>query len=625
MSLLLLPPEILEQILVDTVRSGAPNTVSAVAACCRSLNHLVNSIWRDLYLAIFDDPRPKIALMDSSPGIVSPAQIPYNWHDFTSRIAAANRLAAGDPACDFETLVDVLTTSAPVTPLRTLDPVPHRRLVFPPLLRELAASGNTTWLNKVLARGYPPALTKRMLAFFDPEGPECTRAEFEDTTAGKAFHKFTFLRGFIPIDPSQTSSTVEHQYATARAFARSRVYNTKYLTVERCWGPYQPIQVDPSPHLYEFRTRLSRSTLPDSDSQDAVMAQLHSAGGSRRAHVFHPSSIVLSPSLLDPDEDIDDPDYDPAADDSDEDGDNEGPHLLQFLSSRGIDFTDPRTYPTYVFPAPHRVVPDYAFLAAARFIMEANMRDKFDMESHFSSVGAASKQAAAEVGLELGEVVDAMQSLDLIRMGGAPGFWNIWRPEIPEGDDDDGKAAEPGLSDKGKGKAAQSDEVEGWDWAGVAGEWRRVVCWLDYRDLLVHNVDFSTAGFGIDDLQETIRIFPMTLRVARYSRPPRPPVGADPKALIWRLPIIHVEGESRGTDTDETSARVVEGTVRMIGDGAVRWSMTSSEAAGADPEWVTESVQVGDIGSALGIIGMWTGAEHSSTDPLGPCWAWKVA
>jgi hypothetical protein len=44
---------------------------------------------------------------------------------------------------------------------------------------------------------------------------------------------------------------------------------------------------------------------------------------------------------------------------------------------------------------------------------------------------------------------------------------------------------------------------------------------------------------------------------------------------------------------------------------------TSSEATGADPEWVTESVQVGEIGSAVGIIGLWTGAEHSSTDPLG--------
>ncbi|KAJ6626829.1 hypothetical protein B0H10DRAFT_458510 [Mycena sp. CBHHK59/15] len=142
----------------------------------------------------------------------------------------------------------------------------------------------------------------------------------------------------------------------------------------------------------------------------------------------------------------------------------------------------------------------------------------------------------------------------------------------------------------------------------------------------MHNVGEPHAtGFSTDDLQETIRIFPMTLRVARYSVPPHPPPGADPTALIWRLPVIHVEGETRGTDTDEASARVCEGTVRIIGDGAVRWSLTSSEAAGHDPEWVTESVQVGEIGSAVGLIGLWTGAEHSSTDPLGPCWAWKVA
>src|ERR1700761_5441392 len=101
---------------------------------------------------------------------------------------------------------------------------------------------------------------------------------------------------------------------------------------------------------------------------------------------------------------------------------------------------------------------------------------------------------------------------------------------------------------------------------------RRVVSWLDYRDLVAHNVgvlvpvpsasidplqvEFA-AGFGIDDVQETIRIFPMTLRIVRYSRPPRPPPGANPCALIYRLPIIHVAGESRGTDTDETLRRVV--------------------------------------------------------------------
>lgn len=466
MTLLQLPPEILEQILVETVESS-PNTVAAVAACCRSLHELVHSIWRDLYLALFDDPRPKNALKDSRPGSASPPQIAYDWHNFTSRIAVSNCLAAGDPACNLEALVDVVATAAPVSPLRTLEPVQRGRLAFPPLLRELAPSATTTWLNKVLARGYPIPLTKRMLASFDPEGLEYNRPEFEDTPAGKAFNKLAFLRGFIPLD--QSSSTVEHQHAAARAVARSRVYNTKYLMPERCWGPFQPL--DPNqPHVYTWRNRLSASTPPESDSQDADIA-LRSASSSRRAHIVHPSSIVLAPSLLDPEEDIDDPDYDPDEDDSDgdDDGHVDGHHLLHFLSSRGIDFTDDRTHPTYVFPAPHRVVPDYAFLAAARYIMEANMRDKFDMDSHFSSMGAASKQAAADVGLELSEVVDAMQSLELVRMGGAPGFWDVWRPEKPEGDDDDDT---PAPVDKGKGKATESDEVEGWDWAGVEGEWR---------------------------------------------------------------------------------------------------------------------------------------------------------
>ncbi|KAJ6604246.1 hypothetical protein DFH09DRAFT_1018232 [Mycena vulgaris] len=620
MSLLRLPPELIEQILVEAVASGDANIVAAVSACCRLLHDLVHTIWRDLFLTVFDDPRPKSALEASRLDLSSPIQPAYDWHNFTSRVAVANRLAAADPACDFETLVDVLATAAPVPPLRDLDPMLRRPIVFPPLIgiQEVPTSNNISWLDRALALGYPPQLTKRLLASFDPEGPPFSRAEFEDTPQGKAFCKLTFLRGFIPTDPQETGTSAEHQhqYATARAIARTRCYNTKYLMPERCWGPFQPL--DPTqPHVYSWRSRLTRAAPPDSDSQDADIA-IRTASSSRH-YGFHPSSIILTPSLLDPDDDIDDADYDP--DDSDaEDPHGDTPHLLHFLSSHGIDFSDNRTHPTYVFPAPHRVIPDYAFLTAARLIMEENMREKFGMEVLFNTTGSPSQLAAVDVGLELHEVVDAMQSLNLVRMGGAPGFWDVWRPEKLEGDDEDDEAPAP--VDKGKTKAT---EVDGWDWAGVEGEWRRVVCWLDYRDLLMHNVDINTAGFGLDELQETIRIFPMTLRVTGYSPPPRAPPGADPTALIWRLPVIHVAGESRGTDQDEAAGRVVEGTVRMIGDGAVRWSMTSSEAAGSDPEWVTESVQVGDLGSAAGIIGLWTGAEHSSTDPLGPCWAWKVA
>lgn len=40
-----------------------------------------------------------------------------------------------------------------------------------------------------------------------------------------------------------------------------------------------------------------------------------------------------------------------------------------------------------------------------------------------------------------------------------------------------------------------------------------------------------------------------------------------------------------------------------------------------------EGVQVGEIGSAMGVIGMWTGASHERGDPIGLFrllfWSWR--
>jgi hypothetical protein len=95
-------------------------------------------------------------------------------------------------------------------------------------------------------------------------------------------------------------------------------------------------------------------------------------------------------------------------------------------------------------------------------------------------------------------------------------------------------------------------------------------------------------GFPSESLEETVRVFPMTLRVSGYSPPPDP--DAEPEStsnvtsttfspkcalesLVYTLPVIHLEGESRGSDVDATVLRHVKGTVRMITDGAVRWSL----------------------------------------------------
>jgi len=74
----------------------------------------------------------------------------------------------------------------------------------------------------------------------------------------------------------------------------------------------------------------------------------------------------------------------------------------------------------------------------------------------------------------------------------------------------------------------------------------------------------------------------MTLRVSGYSPPPDPEPGstldtANPRSalesLVYTLPVIYLEGESRGSDVDSTVLRKVKGTVRMIADGAIRWTL----------------------------------------------------
>ena len=69
----------------------------------------------------------------------------------------------------------------------------------------------------------------------------------------------------------------------------------------------------------------------------------------------------------------------------------------------------------------------------------------------------------------------------------------------------------------------------------------------------------------------------MTLRVSKYSWPAPPtfPSGSNSThASTSRLPTIHVEGEMAGIDQEVI--RYLKGTVSMIGDGAVRWSLVCS-------------------------------------------------
>jgi hypothetical protein len=76
--------------------------------------------------------------------------------------------------------------------------------------------------------------------------------------------------------------------------------------------------------------------------------------------------------------------------------------------------------------------------------------------------------------------------------------------------------------------------------------------------------------FVEDSTQEACRMIPMSIRITGYSKSPIPPDSA-----ICPLPTIHVEGESIGSDRSLRDVRKVKGTVGMIGDGAIRWSLVS--------------------------------------------------
>lgn len=69
--------------------------------------------------------------------------------------------------------------------------------------------------------------------------------------------------------------------------------------------------------------------------------------------------------------------------------------------------------------------------------------------------------------------------------------------------------------------------------------------------------------------QEALRVFPMALRVEKYSWPAK---GLE--STIPRLPIIHITGDMGGPEYGPV--RTMKGTVSLIGDNAVRWSMVST-------------------------------------------------
>ncbi|KXN81105.1 hypothetical protein AN958_06059 [Leucoagaricus sp. SymC.cos] len=157
------------------------------------------------------------------------------------------------------------------------------------------------------------------------------------------------------------------------------------------------------------------------------------------------------------------------------------------------------------------------------------------------------------------------------------------------------------------------------DWAGVEGTWRRYVCFMDYRDLFdgpLHPKFFEDPRF-----REATRLIEVKLHIV-----PRSQIRHFPSSEILDEstspihPTTFFVGSSKGANGNEAT---IEGFVWVASDRTVRWKLKVS-IYDHSPQWSSTGVQIGDVGSARGVAGVWTTTLHEQGDPVGPFWLWKV-
>ncbi|KAI0667160.1 hypothetical protein C8Q78DRAFT_1054166 [Trametes maxima] len=594
-TLLSLPNEVIESILVICAEKGHPESVAAVSGTCRYLFNIVyrtidQHLWRSLFLTTFDDSRAlRYSLFEGidwretfEERVWTRRFISYQAQPLVvikrrelrsgpSAVSTAFQPPSGDAAAQtkaLHALCSVIHSAAPRPPdnlvtqtrafpserrsgFANIVEISPRAAFFPPESSSDPPSFNITWLQETLANGLPSTLTSKI----SPISRTYTDPKWLKSPEGLAVGKLVSHIGFIPIPTIESADAEDHsshrssagilrydaslevkvdmsegaQRARALWYARRRVFNLRYLSRRRHWGPYLPI---------DSEDRAPAAGLASSDDDGN--------NGS--------------------DDDSDDPDWVPP-------GHRDASRTVHARSSE-------------------QLVPDWSWLAAARVVLECTLRKH-----------------------ETTENVRRLEAWDNLREG----TWLL--PEkvrSSEGGAEDGGVHSPGSAQSGE----QTDEDKKFerDWAGVEGIWRRFVCWLGYDTLIFHN---QHGGFDAPNLNEVWIIVPVTLRVTGYSPSPIPKY-AD-------RPTIHFEGEMGGADwqgdvqlPEGEDVRKAYGTVSMLPDGNVRWCLTSMSDDNEDVEWASEAIQLGGVGSAMGTIGMWTGANHEEDDPVGVFWQWRV-
>ena len=238
----------------------------------------------------------------------------------------------------------------------------------------------------------------------------------------------TFIAGASVVAGLSLDTSATAQARRARRLARMRAYNLRFLDPARGFGPF--LRADPPAG-------------PAVAAADSTTAEEEAKGKGEGREGLCGRAADRGES-----------------DDEESDWEPLPPPTLRKEAEKA-------TWTHTRLPPPGELSPDWTFLAAARVVVEANLRE---------AVGAAQL-----VGLT---------ALDGLRAGSAPleiGACAVRCDEQAGRSADKGREGAAGLKDL-SGSVPGQVQSEGWDWAGVTGVWRRCICWLDYRDLISHNV-----------------------------------------------------------------------------------------------------------------------------------------
>ncbi|KAI1787250.1 hypothetical protein LXA43DRAFT_926453 [Ganoderma leucocontextum] len=602
--LLSLPAELIETILIDCNIEGHPFSLAALGQVCRQLRtHIYDApdhhLWRALFLTTFDDPRLFRGVNED-----------VDWqHAFTERTWAANFLqrraqplpvspkkrtlrsttsimypidsfpAAQDSDPEnhirlLRALLSVISTArhslrhqllSQSTNSSDLTQAHARTSVYPPSVQDQTPSLNIACLRQRLSHGLPFTLIQHIFSW---NVAGCGY----NTPESQSFCQLTACLGFLPI-PVVDAETIDASppaHSSQRRAGKSRTDPREDENIE----------------VQDMSETAQRARAREHARPRAFRMQYLS-----KRRNWGPYLAILPRTPNESGGGVDIPDAAVEDFDADSDADYVPPDDASMSTSSATP--EPTVGPgpspsTGTLPTTEQLRPDWAWLAAARIVAECKLRKHVDPED-----------------------IAKLEDWDNLRAG-------AWVPEPPR----------PSLDHTSKDSAqVQEPEgpVEGWrnhehDWAGAEGIWRRLVCWLDYDDLMYHT---NYGDFQDPELDEAWIIVPMSLRITGYSAPSL-------LQLFPDRPTIHVVGEMGGGgwvgsfDGADEDVRRVHGTVSMLSDGNVRWSTTSTAPGSNEDEWASESVQLGGVGSAIGALGMWTGAFHEDADPLGVIWQWRV-